>query len=230
MTSSWTKTFEVSVPIERLWRAFTEEGEQRRSPSPEGASRKDPNASAKVHVLEVQPMKLLRWTQDQGTMPERTECRVVFESTDGGSRFTVTRFGFGEGEDADVFSEANALGWENGFRDLVLSLETGIPIQRHYFGVPKSSVGALLKERIWGLEILKVLPGSFAAEVGLARGDRLVRMAGAAIYSRSNVWMLMEEHPPGTWLEVEFIRGRELMRGRGRLASYGAAELTAIGE
>ena len=229
MTSSWTKTFEVSVPIERLWKAFTEEGEQRRA-APEHASRKDPNGGVKVHVLEVQPLKLLRWTQDRGTMPERTECRVVFESTDGGSRFTVTRFGFGDGEDADVFSEANALGWESGFRDLVLSLETGVPVQRHYFGVSKSSTGAMLAQRDWGLEVLNVLPGSFAAEVGLERGDRLVRMAGAAVYTRTNVWMLMEEHAPGTWLDVEFIRGRELRRGRGRLASYAAAELTAVGE
>jgi uncharacterized protein YndB with AHSA1/START domain len=229
MTSTWTKTFEVSVPIERLWKAFTEEGDQRRA-QPGGVSAKDPNAGAKVHVLEVEPLKRLRWTQDQGTMPERMEFTVVFESTNGGSRFTVTRCGFGEGEDADVFGEANALGSENGFRDLVLWLETGVPVQRHYFGVPKSSLGALLAERIWGLEVLKVLPGSFAAEVGLARGDRLVRMAGAAIYARSNVWMLMEEHPPGTWLEVEFIRGRELRRGRGRLASYGEPGLTAVGE
>ena len=106
MTRTWTKTFEVSVPIERWWKAFTEEAKQSRSASPDSASRADPNASAKVHVLDVQPMKRLRWTQDQGTMPERTEFTVVFESTDGGSRFTVTRCGFGEGEDK---------GWGNNY-------------------------------------------------------------------------------------------------------------------
>jgi uncharacterized protein YndB with AHSA1/START domain len=229
MTSVWTKTFEVSVPIERLWKAFTEEGEQRRR-QPENASRKDPNGSSKVHVLEIEPLKLLRWTQDQGTMPERAEFTVVFESTDGGSRFTVTRCGFGEGEDADVFGESNARGWEHGFMDLVLSLETGVPVRRHYYGVSKSATGAMLAQREWGLEVLKVSPKSFAAEVGLQHGDRLVRMGGAAVYSRANVWMLMEEHAPGTWLDVEYVRGRELCRGRGRLVSFGAADPPSIGE
>jgi len=229
MTSTWTRTFEVSVPVERLWKAFTEEGSERRR-QPDNASRRDPNGATKVHVLQIEPLKLLRWTHEQGTMPERTEFTVVFESTDGGSRFTVTRCGFGEGEDADVFGESNARGWENGFMDLVLSLETGVAVQRHYFGVSKSATGAMLAQREWGLEVLKVLPGSFAAQVGLERGDRLVRIGGAAIYSRANVSTLMEEHEPGTWLDVEFIRRRELRRGRGRLASYGVVELSAVGE
>src|SRR5262249_12891107 len=151
---------------------------------------------------------------------DRAEFTVTFESTDRGSRFTVTRTGFGEGEDADVFGESNALGWAQGFMDLVLSLETGRPVKRHYFGCSKSALGVAYAERDWRVE-------SFGADAGLARGDRLVRLGGVSVYTRANVWALLEEHAEGTELEVEFIRGRELRRARAKLSS---PRLGAVGE
>ena len=117
MSGKWQRTFEVSVPVVRVWEAFT-----RIKPPPAGA-RPDPNASVKPQIIELQPMKLLRWSAEGGQLPERSEITVVFESTATGSRFTVTRFGFGEGEDADVFSESNGLGWEGGLMDIVFELE-----------------------------------------------------------------------------------------------------------
>ena len=223
--TKWQRTFEVSVPVERVWRAFTDEGAERRA-APAG-TRPDPNAGLAPKVLEAKPLELLRWEQSGGTLRDRAEFTVTFESTDGGSRFTVTRAGFGEGEDADVFGESNALGWEQGFMDLVLSLETGQPVRRHYFGCTKSALGVTYAARDWGVEVLQVRPASFGAEAGLARGDRLVRLGGVAIYSRANVWSLLEEHAEGTELEVEFIRGRELRRARARLSS---PLLGAVGE
>ncbi len=225
MSRKWQRTFEVSVPVERAWRAFTEESRELGT-APAGA-RPDPNAGLLPKLLEVQPLKLLRWEQSGGTLPDRAEFTVVFESTDRGSRFTVTRCGFGEGEDADVFAESNALGWECGFMDIVLYLETGHAVKRHYFGSSASATGVVYAERDWGLEVLQVQPGAFGAEVGLQRGDRLVRLGGVSVYTRANVWTLLEEHAPGTELEVEFIRGRERRSARARLSSPLAS---AVGE
>jgi hypothetical protein len=225
MSRKWQRTFEVSVPVERVWRAFTEEAAQLRAAPAE--ARPDPNAGLAPKVLEVQPLKLLRWEQSGGTLPDRAEFTVVFESTDRGSRFTVTRCGFGEGEDADVFAGSNALGWECGFMDLVLYLETGQAVKRHYFGSFASATGVAYAERDWGLEVLQVRPGAFGAEAGLQRGDRLVRLGGVSVYTRANVWTLLEEHSPGTELEVEFIRGRERRVARARLSSPLAG---AVGE
>src|SRR5262245_17174355 len=118
MSGRWQRTFEVSVPVERVWRALTDPAERAALRQPVEGARPDPNAELVPEVLELEPMKRLRWAQQGGTLPERMEFTVVFEATDGGSRFTVTRCGFGEGEDADVFSESNALGWELGFMDL----------------------------------------------------------------------------------------------------------------
>ena len=47
--------------------------------------------------------------QDRDDLPERAEFTVVFESTEHGSRIHVTRTGFGEGDDADIFNESNTL-------------------------------------------------------------------------------------------------------------------------
>ena len=228
MSGKWQRTFEVSAPIERVWQAFTQDAESRRRPPP--GARLDLNADIKLQVLEVQPLKLLRWAQEGGTLPERYEMTAVFESTETGSRFTVTRYGFGEGEAADVFSESNAKGWERGFMDLVFELETGFNPRRHYYGVSDSCTGVMYAERDWGLEVLEVLPGTFGAEVGLTAGDRIVRLAGAAIYTRSNVGTLLEEHEPGDVLEIEFVRGPAHRRGSGRLSSHRDVHMAAIGE
>jgi membrane-associated protease RseP (regulator of RpoE activity) len=224
MSGKWQRTFEVSVPVERVWEAFT-----RINPPPAGA-RPDPNASVKPQIIEFQPMKLLRWSAEGGQLPERSEITVVFESTATGSRFTVTRFGFGEGEDADVFSESNGLGWEGGLMDIVFELETGVAVNRHYYGAYDACTGVMYAQRDWGLEVLKVLPGTFGAEAGLMRGDRLVRLDGAAVFSRANVWTLLEARAPGDNLSVEFVRGRALLRGSGRLSSQRSAGMGAVGE
>lgn len=227
MSGRWQRTFEVSVPVERVWRAFTDPEEMAKLMTPPASAPPDPNAHVTPEILEVQPLKLLRWAEQGGTLPERGEFTVVFESKDGGSRFTVTRVGFGEGEEADVFSEANELGWEMGFMDLVLYLETGQIVRRHYYGAVESVTGMLYRERDFGLEVLRVNPDTFAAEVGLARGDRLVRVAFVPVFGRSDLAVLFAEHAPGTKLEVEYIRGRERRVGQGRLSSF---EKRAVGE
>lgn len=227
MSGRWKRTFEVSVPVERLWRAFTDPAEVAAVMTPPPDAPPDPNAGIAPKVLEVQPGRLLRWVEEGGTLPERGEFTVVFESKDGGSRFTVTRVGFGEGEEADVFSEANQRGWEYGFMDLVLYLETGHLARRHYYGAIESVMGMMYRERDWGIEVLRVNAGTCAEEAGLARGDRLLRIGGAPVYDRGDLAVLFAEHAPGTELEVEYLRGRELRHGAGRLSPFA---LRAVGE
>jgi uncharacterized protein YndB with AHSA1/START domain len=219
MSGRWERTFEIRVPIEAVWEAFVDPEYRRKLFAPPPNARlgaRDPQEGTRV--LEVEPMKRLRWAQEHPDRPEKAEFTVVFESADTGSRITVTRCGFGEGEDADVFSKSNGLGWEHGFRDLVLFLETGQIVKRHYDGCSKSSMAVMYVETDGGLEVLRVAPEGFGAEVGLERGDRLVRVGGAGVYQRSDLWMVNGLLEPGTELDVEFVRGRELMRGRGRLS------------
>ena len=163
MNRRYQMNFEVGVPVARAWEAFTDREEVARLLSPpEGTAEQSPHTQ---EVLGVGPMRLLRWSQVGEQLADRAEFTVVFEAVTGGTRLTITRDSFGEGEDAEVYSVSNGLGWEHGFRDLVLYLETGQIVKRHYFGASKSCTGMLYTERDWGVEVLRVSAGSFADQV-----------------------------------------------------------------
>jgi uncharacterized protein YndB with AHSA1/START domain len=227
MSGSYRCSFQVAVPVERLWQAFTDPGERARlfAPPEHANGPAGPHQSQKV--LEVQPMELLKWSQEGEGLADRAEFTVLFEATDAGSRFTVIRDSFGEGEEADVFAESNGLGWSHGFRDLALYLETGQIVKRHDYGVSKSCTAMVYAERDWGVEVRRVGPGGFAAEAGLQPGDRLVRIGEVPIYTREDIWLLVTEHEAGREFSVEFIRDGQVLSGKGRLS---ALEMRMVGE
>ena len=227
MSGAWEKTFEVAVPLERLWQAFTNDEEYGRLLSWPGAPAVHEADPVRHEVSEHEPLKRIVFQQEKGLPDTRAEFTITLEPTAQGSRFTISRRGFGEGEEADVFGEANFLGFCHGFRDLILYLETGASARRRYVGCSQSATGMLFREREWGIEILGVRPGSFAEEAGLARGDRVLRIGNAAIFTRNDVWSLTMEHPPQTELSIEFVRGRERLKSKARLSPTAYA---AVGE
>ena len=228
MSGKWQRTFEIAAPIERVWQAFTDPDELRKIYSPRPGLEAAPEEPARgVRVLEIKPLEKLRFAQDRDDLPEKSEFEVIFESAENGSRIHVTRCGFGEGELADIFSESNALGWEHGFMDLVLYLETSQLVKRHYYGAGPSRMGMAYADTDSGLVVRQVLDGSFATDAGLLPGDKLVRIGGAAVYQRSDVWMINALFNPGTELEVEFIRDSELRVGSGKLSTQ---EIWGVGE
>jgi uncharacterized protein YndB with AHSA1/START domain len=222
MSGKWEKTFEIAVPVERVWEAFTNPDELKLLLGPPADSPIQREPGEGLQVLEAVPMKKLRWSQERGDLPEKAEFSVSFESTDTGSSITVTRFGFGEGEDADIFSVSNGLGFEHGIRDMILYLETGQLVKRHYDGCTLSCLGMSYVETPGGIEVRRVGGEGVAAEAGLERGDRLVRIGRLPIYTRADVWLTNGIHEPDDEVEVEFIRGGELMRATGRAAPIAA--------
>lgn len=215
----WEKTFEISVPVERVWQAVTDrETLQVLLSPPADAAPPSGGGMPRMEVLEAVPLKKLRWVQRRDGHPEKAEFTLVFEDRETGSAITVTRYGFGEGEDADIFSEAHRLGWEQGFRDLVLYLETGQIVKRHYDGCTRSCLGISYLETASGVQVRQVGKVGVGADAGLRRGDRIVRIDGVPVYTRADVWTTNGFHDPGTEIEVEFIRDRELLRARGRTA------------
>jgi uncharacterized protein YndB with AHSA1/START domain len=215
MSGKWERTFEIAVPVERVWQAMTNREELKVLFSPPPGKGID-DGEVRLEIVETIPLKKLRWTQERDGLPEKAEFTVVFESREIGSAITITRYGFGEGEDADIFSESNGLGWEQGFRDLVLYLETGHLVKRHYNGCTLSAMGMSYEETPGGIRVCRVGKRGLGAEAGLLRGDRIVRIGGVPVYSRSDMWLLASLHPEGTELDVEFVRGRELLHARGR--------------
>ena len=218
--SKWEKTFEISVPVERVWEAVTNrEVLQVLLSPPEDAPKLDYEAGEGMEVVEAVPLKKLRWTQEREGLPDKAEFTLSLESRENGSAITVTRFGFGEGEDADIFGKSNGLGWSHGFMDLVMYLETGVMVHRHYDGCTQSCLGMSYQETPAGIEVCRVGKTGLAAEAGLQRGDKIVRLDGLPIYNRQDVWLVNGIHAPGDEVRVEFIRDRELLEATGRAAS-----------
>jgi uncharacterized protein YndB with AHSA1/START domain len=220
MSGTWERTFEISAPVERVWTAFTAPDELAMLFSrPDDAPDLDVHDGREgVRVLEVVDGKLLRWAQERSDLPERAEFTVVFESTEHGSRIHVTRSGFGVGDDADIFNEANALGWFHGIMDLIAYVESGQVLHRHYDGCVAACTGMVYRETDAGVRVHRVGTGTFAAEAGLQPGDLLVRLAGVSVFRRSEVWSVNGLVPPGTEVDVQYVRSGELCTGRGRMS------------
>jgi hypothetical protein len=227
VNSKWQRTFEVRVPVERLWQSLRDNNEYGRilawpDTTPEQAANPQ-----KKRVIEAEPMKLVKFEQRGDGFADRAEFTIVMESTETGSRFTFTRCGFGDGDAADVFGESNFLGYCHGLCDLIFYLETGQAALRHYKDCAQSCTGMIYKEYDWGVKVLDIVEKSFASEVGLVHGDRIVRIGGVPVYTRNDIWGLVTEHGPGTELTVDYVRGGEWRQGKGKLSDE---SLAAIGE
>jgi uncharacterized protein YndB with AHSA1/START domain len=223
------RTFVVKAPVERAWKAFTRPEEREAWMSPPGH---DPVGSpdagwpgAGLAKMEVKPgtvelHRLLQWMQtDRPNDPQDpgwVETTVVFEEVESGTRITLTQSGFGDTPDWQSHIEAVQLGTDEAIKDLTLFLETGVRAIRHHSW--KSSVGALMTAAPAGLRIAEVTPGGFAVDAGLQTGDVLVRIAGGPVFGLSDVGFVERAFEPGTEVEVEYVRGDSLHRGRARLS------------
>ena len=232
MSSKWHRVFEIAVPVERVWSAVTNPNELGKLMSPPEnpvtVQPQERHSLSRLEVLEANENEVLRWSMSENEEKQAiAEFTMIFESTDTGSRISVTRFGFGEDEESDIFDEAHILGWSQGFMDLVLFLETGLMVHRHYDGCAASAMGVMYKQAQFGVEVRGVDPGGFGEQAGLEIGDRIVRLANSAIFTREDIWQQIGMREPGSEISVEFIRDRELMSSSGKLIS---ATLRAVGE
>jgi len=230
MSREWKRKFDIGVPVERVWAAVVDPAELGAltgpPPNPVTVQPQSP-ALSRMNVLEAKEHELLRWSLSNEEEEVVAEFTMVFESTETGSRVSVTRCGFGEDEQSDIFGDAHTLGFCHGMIDFVLYLETGLMAKRHYNGCFRSALGVMYKQADFGLEVRGVDAGGFGDQAGLAVGDRIVRLADNAVYSRADVWQQIGMREPGSEITVEFVRGRELLSSSGKLIS---ATQRAIGE
>ncbi len=216
--NQYTKSFSVDVPLARLWQAFRdnrEYGALLAWPDSPGEHQQDPQ---RKRVLEAEEERWLKFEQITDGIGERAQFTVAFESTKTGSRFTVTRFGFGEGDTDGAFAESNFLGFCHGFADLVFFLESGVPARRHRASRALSATGMVYRDRDWGVEVVAVADNTFAQRAGLASGDRLLSFNQTPIYSRQEIWSFLNEHDAGTEVAVEFVRAGQSMSGQAELS------------
>jgi uncharacterized protein YndB with AHSA1/START domain len=230
MSDKFEKTFEFAVPLERVWQAFTDPKELD-AWYPGSIKDADVRPGGRItwpmgeydyiwEIVEVEPHRRLVWKEPPGLLPGETEVTALFEETDTGSRVRVTQTGFGQGEDWLGQLEGFALGWSQNLANLYLYLRTGVGLDR--FFTWRSETGATVTDTPAGPEVLKVKPGSFAEQAGVQAGDIIVQVGAAPVFDQSDLWVLEREHDPGEALEAAYVRGHELLRGRGVLAAFGA--------
>jgi len=226
MGSKLERTFVVSVPVERAWKAMTDVEELNEWYFPTRVAA-DGSASTEIlgqerssEVVEAVPRKMFRtrtvltgregFGVDAGTR----EMMAVFEATDKGTRITITHSGFGD----DVDLTAVSHGVDETIADLILYLETGVAFPRHHHG-EKSWIGFSAKEVRAGLEVMAVQPGTFASRLGLQLGDLLVELVGASVFGFAEVQFFTKEHASGEKAEAAWVRDGKLMRGSAELGS-----------
>ena len=216
MSTVYERTIEVTAPISRAWLAFVDDRERE---AWMGAGRPDDVFEpGEVKLGPLERNRLVSWSQRQSGLAGWHDTRVRFEEVEGGTRITVTRDGFGDTEDWAHYAHSTAHGWDELLADLALYLETGVRGARHF---PfRSGIGATTSSSTAGLRITHVVPGGFAEGAGLRAGDLLIRLGGATILDITHVAVLMREHAPGTALEAEYVRGREVLRGRAALSEW----------
>jgi uncharacterized protein YndB with AHSA1/START domain len=231
MSNQLEHTFEVAVPVERAWLAFTDSAECSKWTAPEYEI--DPRPGGKVRwtippwptvdgeVLEVEPHQRLVYREGKGVLDGATRVTVTFESTDTGTRITVVQAGFGDGADWQSQLESHWHGWLWSFRDLVLYLETGVASERFYTRW-RCDFGMSTTQTFTGMRVTGVLAGGWAEEAGLQVDDLILYLDDQPIFERTAMWPFQTHRNPGDRLEVEVARAGGRVRSSGVLRPIGA--------
>jgi uncharacterized protein YndB with AHSA1/START domain len=217
MTDRLERTMTVEAPIDRVWRAFADPAELCVWYVPRIAAFEArpggrvefpvPHAAGVVlgEVLVVDAPTLLTWREGPGLLPGPTEITVRLEAAGAGAT-TIhhTHAGLGTGPGWADEVQAHDVAWGHCLADLALYVETGVRARRAIR--PKSRVGIVSLDVAAGLKVLDVLPGSFAARVGLRQGDLLIRLNGGSVFGRREQWFFGSEHLPDEQATAEWVR------------------------
>jgi uncharacterized protein YndB with AHSA1/START domain len=220
MSGTYERTFSVSVPVERAWRACTHPEELARwffTPTGhEGDESRFDLYGEEVAftILEVDAPSRLRYRNAGGPAlgrPGPIETCMTFEATDSGTRITIVHSGFGDGDDWATALESVSRGADETVADLILYLETGVgfprhPVERSYHGIRAREVPA-------GLVVHAVEPDAYGARLGLEPGDLLVEVGGAAVFGYRELWTVTRLLAAGQEATAQWIRDGELHQG-----------------
>lgn len=220
MSEKYERTFFVAVPVERAWRAFTDDSEREAwmGTPPETLE------TGEIKVEKVDRHRVLSLSQSPAGLEGTYNTTVTFEETTSGTRITVVRSGFGDSEDWLHYVENTGRGWDEMIADLALYLEAGIRSVRHFQFT--AGIGATMRDATAGVRITHVVPGGFAEQAGMQAGDILIRLQGAPVIGGREVTFVCRLYAPGDVIEAEYVRDGEVLRGSAPLSvwNYGDGE------
>jgi len=221
---SYERTFSVSVPPERAFRAFTDPDELtqwfakkfERNEQDSAGEADTPGGPMNFEVTQIKDDELLCYRQWSASPDVGIDVTVVFEPVDGGTRITVTHAGFGG--DSILNSDSVHRGMDESYADLVLYLERGVAFPRHRDLQSTAELGAMVRETYAGAEVVEVLGGGLAEELGVVPGDLILQLGRGAVFGNREVNFFVREHEAGDEVEVVWAHEGDLRRGRGRLS------------
>lgn len=222
----FTSTF--NVPTERVWRAFTQPAELEcwyttrvkeleLRPGGRFITTIDKVGDTGGQVTAVEDGKFLAWTEEARFLPAPTEISITFIEKPEGMNLAIKHAGFDDDPLWMGAYDTHVLGWANHIANLHLYLETGLAMARTISW--KSDFGAAFAAVPSAPMILAAAPHSCAEQAGLRRGDLLIAMAGAPVFTLSDVWLIVREHDSGTEIEVTYVRDGQVKTGTGILGS-----------
>jgi uncharacterized protein YndB with AHSA1/START domain len=220
------KTFDVAIPVARVWSAFTDKEHLEAwltgtiatcdvRPGGQIAWEADDYGQLLWDITDVEPERSLTYREGPGILPVPTEVTVTFEATGTGTRLSITQSGFGPGDDWQAQLDNVGLGWAQTLAAMELYLRTGVRYDR--FFTFRSDVGLVVHEQLAGPQVLSVAPGSFADNAGVQQGDIIVQIGDAPIFDRSDIWLFTREHEIGEDHKIVYVRDSELCRGTAAL-------------
>jgi uncharacterized protein YndB with AHSA1/START domain len=222
--SGYERTFSVSVPVERAWRAFTDPDEieiwmaekfDADTQRQEGVAA-TPGGPVRFAVTEYVENQRLGYRQWAASPDTGIEVTVVFESIDAGTRITMTQAGFGDGSVLE--SDGVRRGMDESLADLVLYLEHGVRFARHRDVTARCSLGAELSEIPGAVRVDSVTEHEFADAAGLQPGDLVLQLGGGPVFDLTDVAFFLREHQEQERADVVFARGGDVHRSHAQLA------------
>jgi uncharacterized protein YndB with AHSA1/START domain len=232
--TGFERTFSLSVPVERAWRAFTDPEELEvwftdrfdADTDEQTAVAESPGGRvgfAVTEFVENERLGYRQWAADPSTGIDVT---VAFEDVDGGTKITMTQSGFGSG--SILSSDSVRRGMDETLADLVLYLEHGVRFARHRDITARSSLGAWFVEVPGAVAVDEVTPGSFAAGAGMQPGDLLLQLGHSSVFDLSDVAFFLRDHAEGDEVNVVYAHDGELEQSTGRLAPKDAPRFLTV--
>jgi len=225
MSRTIERTFEVALPLERVWQAMTDPAELNRWYFPFRASADGRSLHTEVHgreraseVVEGEALKrfrtrtMLTGAEGFGVVPGVREMLVRFERTGAGTRVHVTHSGWGEDAESQRDRAAVERGTDETLADLLLFLGTGVGFPRHHRG-ERSDLGLAALEVPGAVEVRGVQPGGFAERLGLRPGDLLVELDGAGVFGLAELAFFRKLRAAGERAEARWVRDGALLAG-----------------
>ena len=196
--------FEVTATPTEAWRALEELQAERVGPA-EPHRWWLPGFESTGTEIEVHPGRALTVRKDDWPCASTT-IAITLEHIESGTRITVVQSGFDE-EFVEGSGEGFWIVCEQIAADLRLYFETGVLGGRH--NRPWAPVGCGVVATPLGLEVTRVLDGTWAARAGLRDGDVLLTLAGAPLTSVRDLITVQRVVKPGDGLAATWARDGE---------------------